>query len=349
MHTWGNADEGCLGREVAEKSTVPSRVELDEPVDLISSGESHTIVANSVSGHYFYWGTLKSALSGKLISEAQPKKYQNYVLKRKGITDIASGGNHILLLSAGKAYSWGDNDTGALGSIFRHGSTTHDVDEPRALALKNVTRIFACGNHSFFIDKSDRVMVCGLNNYEQLGFETIGDEKTEPLPVILPNLKGAWIKDIKGGEHHTLILTNNGWIFGAGRNDDGQLGTLDPNFEISGFKRLAHLPGVDRLWTSSHFNYAEEVGRHNFYSWGMGFSYVLANGQEETVEEAFKISNERFFKNSYPSSLDLGHSHVVFCINKSGDRQVLLEALQNKKRQPTRTKSTRPAKKVKRS
>lgn len=38
------------------------------------------------------------------------------------------------------------------------------------------------------------------------------------------NFDGTHIKEITGGEHHTLFLLNNGEILGAGRNDDGQLG-----------------------------------------------------------------------------------------------------------------------------
>ena len=45
---------------------------------------------------------------------------------------------------------------------------------------------------------------------------------------------------IVGGEHHTLILNNEGEVYGCGKNDDGQLGLgddyvprpLDNQFEV---------------------------------------------------------------------------------------------------------------------
>ena len=346
-YTWGNPDEGCLGRDVTDRSTVPALVELDEPVNLLSSGESHTICANSVTGSYFFWGTLKSALSGKLTTSPLPVKKSDYSIKRKGIAELKSGYNHIVILSGTKVYSWGDNDTGALGTVFRSGLAARDVNEPRALAIRNVTRIFTGGNHTFIIDKANRVFACGLNNYSQLGFEPSEDESRVLLPTQVIELNGKWIKDIRGGEHHTLILMNNGWVFGAGRNDDGQLGKLDPTVKLGGFTKLAHLPLVDRLWTSHHFNYAEDFERKGFYSWGMGFSYVLANGNEDTVEEAFPISNEKFFKNEYPSYLDLGHSHVVYTINELGSEKALEEKLRKHKQAYQRSRSKKTTKKVK--
>lgn len=346
VYTWGNADDGCLGRTVTDKSTVPGLVELDEPVDLLTSGESHTICANSKSGSYYFWGTLKSALSGKLASSPLPKKVSDYSIKRKGISDLKSGYNHIVMLSGSKVYSWGDNDTGALGTAFRQGKTATKVDEPRSLTLKGITRIFTGGNHSFFIDKKDRVFACGLNNYAQLGIEPAEDSNIIALPVEIPGLVGKWIKDIRGGEHHTLILMNNGWLFGAGRNDDGQIGTFDHSIKIGGFTKLSHTPMANSIATSHHFNYAQDAEMENFYSWGMGFSYVLGNGDEESIDEAYKINNTKFFKDSFPSYLDLGHSHVVYTVNKLGSEKVLAESLENHKREYTRSRSRKQTKKV---
>ena len=340
--TWGNSDSGCLGREVTGESTVPGYVDLSQPVDIISSGECHTICANSLRGEYTFWGTMKSTLTGKLFTEKLPKTTNDYRIKRGGIADLKSGYNHVVLLTKSRVYTWGDNDTGALGIMSRSQKRKENPEEPAAIKTKNVRRIFVGGNHTFVIDKKDKVYGFGLNNHGQLGLPNLEDQTKYDEPELIPGLNGKWIVDIIGGEHHTLIVMKNGWVFGAGRNDDGQLGNLSDTVKIGGFRKLVHLPAVADVKASNHFNYAETCDRNNQYSWGLGFSYVLANGKEDTLEEARQVNNEKFFKQGYPSELQLGHSHVVFTVNQKGDENTLQEEIKKfrEKMRPIRRKRT---------
>lgn len=72
-------------------------------------------------------------------------------------------------------------------------------------------------------------MYCfGLNNCEQLGFESLTENNfIEKYPVEWTEIFGEQIKDIQGGEKHTFVLFNNGDLYGAGINDEGQLGEID--------------------------------------------------------------------------------------------------------------------------
>lgn len=140
-------------------------------------------------------------------------------------------------------------------------------------------------------------MYCfGLNNYQQLGFESIDDKQfIEDMPVMWTEIFGEDIEDIQGGENHTLVHYKNGDIYGAGKNDEGQLGVLDSEAEQMGsFQKLKHISHVDKLITSSHFNYALK-GRE-YYAWGFGSGYVLGNGKEDSLTEARLVNNEKVFK-----------------------------------------------------
>lgn len=66
-------------------------------------------------------------------------------------------------------------------------------------------------------------MYCfGLNNYQQLGFESYDDKNfVEDTPVMWTEIFGEDVKDIQGGENHTLVLYTNGSVYGAGKNDEG--------------------------------------------------------------------------------------------------------------------------------
>ena len=59
LFSWGNNDEGALGREGQEN--IPHRVAgtLNEPVTEISVGDSHSVAYNIGSNVFYYWGCYK--------------------------------------------------------------------------------------------------------------------------------------------------------------------------------------------------------------------------------------------------------------------------------------------------
>lgn len=168
---------------------------------------------------------------------------------------------------------------------------------------------------------------CGLNNYGQLGLGEGAKEGRVAEPVEVPIVDGNLIADITGGEHHTLILLKDGQVFGAGRDDDGQIGQASQDELFGHFKRIRELPSVDSIISSSHFNYAKATGQQQYYSWGFGMNYVLGNKKEESVYVPWKISNEDFFGKGVPLKLALGCAHVVFAVNAEGSKETLQESV----------------------
>lgn len=94
-----------------------------------------------------------------------------------------------------------------------------------------------------------------------------------------------------------MILYKDGRVYGSGKNDEGQLGELDEEGEPFGtFKRLKHLPfKPSKLLCSSHFTYALDEHKLNYWAWGFGYAYVLGNGKEDSLFHARMINNDRFF------------------------------------------------------
>lgn len=382
VFTFGNSDNFCLGRPIsaASPSARPGKVDLPFKVDLLAAGDCFTVCANSVTGVLGFWGTIISATAGKLKIAQTPETIENYYLTRKGIRDLRTGSNHVAVLSGGRVFTWGDGETGALGTDLRQNVEQMHASEPTAVGIKSVERIFTTFNNTFFVTKF-KVLGCGLNNYNQLGlksFEEIEaqenegdneeenkeqnkDEKEEkewgakkeskPMvqktPVAIPGLEPSQIEFITGGEHHSLILDSTGRIFGSGRNDDGQLGEIEDSTTLGNFRLLNHLPPCRSLTSTAHFNYALDREKCQFYSWGFGSSYVLGNGKEDSLEVAFHVSNEKLFK-CEPSLLAIGYSHVVFSTGPVADPNLLRDFLlvQRKKRLPASRSKSRPAKRV---
>ena len=63
--SWGNNDDGALGRGGPENT--PLRVDgaLNIPVDGVACGDCHTIAYNTEANRVFYWGCYKGVVNGK--------------------------------------------------------------------------------------------------------------------------------------------------------------------------------------------------------------------------------------------------------------------------------------------
>ena len=72
------------------------------------------------------------------------------------------------------------------------------------------------------------VFACGLNNYGQLG---LGADDTEARTycTAVTALDNEGVVAVKGGMHHSLVLTSAGTLLAFGRSDSGQIGSKSVN------------------------------------------------------------------------------------------------------------------------
>ena len=77
--------------------------------------------------------------------------------------------------------------------------------------------------HSLILKNDGTLWGCGLNNCGQLGLGDTTNKTT--FTQITTNADN--IKEVYCGGNHTLILKNDGTLWGTGRNDYGQLGLGD--------------------------------------------------------------------------------------------------------------------------
>jgi regulator of chromosome condensation len=358
VYSWGNSDDGSLGRETNSGGS-PGQVPLQEKIDLMSAGEAHSVFANSLTGNIYFTGVLKS-IDGKLSQVVEtPMLIEHKHIKKNGIQRLISGQNHVMILSGSKLFTFGDNSMGQLGHILRNYNPKTHCLIPHPVSLKSVNRIFTGANHCFAICRKNQVMTWGLNTVGQLGLPYYLDNPEDsdvnhPDPSRNPNvlqkphliggLSGKLVQDIVGGEHHTIVLMKDGTVWGAGRNDEGQLGELvlpsresypecqAPNQKVkvaganiyvevtedympNKFLKIPMMKPLQRVISRSHYNYGintDDKGWMKIYSWGAGFNYVLGNGKEDEQRTAFRISNNKLFNRNAPTDIALGHSHVIY-------------------------------------
>lgn len=75
------------------------------------------------------------------------------------------------------------------------------------VGAKKAVDIFCGGNCSFYVNDKSQTFAWGQNNHGQLG---IGHRDTTYIPSYVSRLADKEIKNIVGGEHHTVCLTKDG-------------------------------------------------------------------------------------------------------------------------------------------
>lgn len=101
-------------------------------------------------------------------------------------------------------------------------------------------KVVAGTYHTLALGSDGRLWAWGLNDHGQLGDGTTQDR---PLPSLSRPPAGVTLRDLAGGESHSLLLTRDGRVFACGRNDRGQLGTGVG----SGSTAWVEIPGLDRV------------------------------------------------------------------------------------------------------
>lgn len=309
VYTFGCNDEGALGRLTEDEDLMfePKMVNLPEKVIQISAGDSHS-AALLKDGRVFAWGNFRDTHGSMgLIKNEQIEKLPVEVMPNIKVVKIASGVNHIALLSnTGNVYTFGCGEQGQLG---RFSERNFDRNSRFGLAnllkpsevrfqfkyIGKIENIWA-GHYSTFckVAKKNEIIVFGLNNYNQLGLSD-----TSHLTIFHPTLskefsKYEW-KDISPSTHHTIALNNNGLVFAIGRKDYGRLGlgsscTEDKNI----LSEVMKLNDQNCTYISTGLSTSFAISaKRQLYVWGAGNDGMLGTGNEEDCLEPVTIQSQQ--------------------------------------------------------
>lgn len=229
------------------------------------------------------------------------------LFSNKTIKKIICGTNHALAIAGKSLFGWGDCELGQIGKLPSKADLPQEWSlTPQQFATKEVLDVFCACNHSFSLSKKGKRVVFkawGLNNWGQLG---IGSKTNTSIPTEVEFFIDKKIKYATGGDHHSVVLTENGEIYTWGRNDEGQCGIVNDkedngdenNFSVEQPTKVIKLSediGIDSINCSMNFNYAFSEKTNEVYTWGMGESYVLGNKKDDNEAEPFKIPKEFYF------------------------------------------------------
>ena len=137
------------------------------------------------------------------------------------IKSVYCGESYSLILkNDGTLWGCGSSSSGQLGLGDTNARTTFTQITTNTDDIKSVS----CGKDYTFILKNDGTLWCtGYNAYGQLG---LGDKNSRYIfTQVTTNADD--VKLVSCGYNYTIILKNNGTLWGCGRNDYGQLGLGD--------------------------------------------------------------------------------------------------------------------------
>jgi alpha-tubulin suppressor-like RCC1 family protein len=220
----GMNSEGHFGIEDTTRTnnyfTLVTLPEGATPVVAIDASFYHSLLLTE-SGQVLGMGINNYGLLG--LGDIQNVLSFTFVPLPKGATRVVAidaGIYHSLLLTeSGQVLFAGKNTKNQLdlGDIQITNNFTF-VLLPKGI---HVMAIVTGESHSLLLTKSGQVLGMGKNDDGQLG---LGDIQNVLSFTFVPLPKGIRVMAIVAGLRHSLLLTERGQLFVAGRNDYGQLG-----------------------------------------------------------------------------------------------------------------------------
>uniref|UniRef100_A0A8C8F0E7 BTB domain-containing protein n=1 Tax=Oncorhynchus tshawytscha TaxID=74940 RepID=A0A8C8F0E7_ONCTS len=124
-----------------------------------------------------------------------------------------------------EVYTWGNNTNFSLGhgnQESRHHPEIVDLFSRTGVYVKQVV---LCKFHTVFLSQKGQVYTCGHGQGGRLGH---GDEQTYLVPRMVEGLLSHHCSQVAAAKDHTVVLTEEGYVYTFGLNTFHQLGLAPP-------------------------------------------------------------------------------------------------------------------------
>jgi alpha-tubulin suppressor-like RCC1 family protein len=237
---WGDGGYGQLGNGGFGIYWEPNQVDNLEGIISVSASGEHSLALDSDGSVWAFGKNDTGQLgTGDLINSNQPIEIQNF----SGIVKIAAGGagfgwDHSLAIKDDNTvWAWGANAFGQLGN----GTTTDSNTPVQVSGLSGIVSIAAGNGFSLGLKDDGSIWGWGNGLLGPLGTGGSGNSaNSSPIPI-----EGLGeVIGMSAGSSHTLILTNEGTVYGLGYNAYGQIGdSIDVNssaipFQVTGLSDI---------------------------------------------------------------------------------------------------------------
>ncbi|KAJ6979965.1 hypothetical protein NC653_027943 [Populus alba x Populus x berolinensis] len=227
LYTCGTNTHGQLGHGDTQDRPTPKIIELLEGVGSvvqIAAGPSYVLAVTDNGVVYSFGSGSNLCLGhGEQHDEFRPRAIQTFRRKDIHVVHVSAGDEHAVALdSSGFVYSWGKGYCGALG----HGDEIDKTHPALVNCLKSHLAVQVCARKrkTFVLVDGGSVYGFGWMGFGSLGFPDRGVSDKVMRPRVLDSLRARHVSQISTGLYHTVVVTNQGQMFGFGDNERAQLG-----------------------------------------------------------------------------------------------------------------------------
>lgn len=252
---------------------------------------------------------------------------------------MSAGYSSLALKADGTIWASGRNDGGQLGdgttsyrTSFVQGKTSSTT------YLTNVKKIFSAPLHSLAITNDGKLFVCGTNAYGQLGTGLKVNKPYWTEVTTLLGLTNFQVLDIGGGERGSMILvkdldTNQNKLFGAGRNEYGELGLGDNVEHITWtLSPLSDVVDLESAWWHNAAIVKNSTDNYVVYATGNGGSgrSGIGDGTNKNLWTPTILDNVREIYAGLNNMIAVCNDNTVWGTGSNGYGQLNLGDLTNR-------------------
>ncbi|KAM9310117.1 inhibitor of Bruton tyrosine kinase [Pholidichthys leucotaenia] len=124
-----------------------------------------------------------------------------------------------------EVYTWGNNANFSLGHGNQESRQHPELVDVFARTGVYIKQVVLCKFHSVFLSQKGQVFTCGHGQGGRLGH---GDEQTYLVPRMVEGLMSHHCSQVAAAKDHTVVLTEEGYVYTFGLNTFHQLGLSPP-------------------------------------------------------------------------------------------------------------------------
>ncbi|XP_076006412.1 inhibitor of Bruton tyrosine kinase isoform X2 [Genypterus blacodes] len=134
---------------------------------------------------------------------------------------------HVVFKNADptEVYTWGNNTNFSLGHGNQESRQHPELVDVFARTGVYIKQVVLCKFHSVFLSQKGQVFTCGHGQGGRLGH---GDEQTYLVPRMVEGLMSHHCSQVAAAKDHTVVLTEEGYVYTFGLNTFHQLGLSPP-------------------------------------------------------------------------------------------------------------------------
>ena len=279
------------------------------PMAVLAADEMHNVTVKAAAGGKVStdgtnWSdsVVVSAANGTTLGDrVQYKPDEGY--KLNGVTAataikkvVASAANTAAVDDEGNLYTAGDNLRGQLARTL-----DFYVDEDSVLTKVSTsakTIDVALGvDHIVVLDENGEVWTAGCNQYGALGIDENAGKywygtQIETLRKVTVGDGSVKIRAVAAGQYHTILIDENGGVWTAGYNSDGQLGRSEnvnsgtPNTVFKKAEGLDNVKIVGASGGTAHTVLLDESG--NVWTAGNNLHGQLGRQTAKNIDSKFE-------------------------------------------------------------